>query len=132
MENRKTKMVLVWRNDLKVRRGKYGAQVAHASVAVLVNAMRTLDPCKFILHLKKGGAWDNWLNGRFTKIVVKCKDEAELLSIYAAAQSAKIPSILITDAGLTEFKGNPTNTCVGIGPFWADEIDKITSHLELD
>jgi PTH2 family peptidyl-tRNA hydrolase len=35
------------------------------------------------------------------------------------------------DAGLTEFNGVPTKTCIAIGPNWSDEIDEITGHLKL-
>ena len=42
-----------------------------------------------------------------------------------------IPHALITDAGLTEFHGVPTNTCLGIGPYIAEEIDKFTGNLPL-
>ncbi len=32
---------------------------------------------------------------------------------------------LVTDSGLTEFKGVPTNTCIAIGPDFEDRIDVI-------
>ena len=131
MMDRKVKQVIVWRNDLKVPLGKFGAQISHASKAPIVNAMRTMDPLKFTLHCKKEGAWDTWLNGVFTTIVVGCKDLDELMVLTEKAKDANIPHALIKDAGLTVFDG-PTVTCLGIGPFWADEIDKITGHLRTD
>lgn len=138
------------RKDLKVRRGKEIAQGSHASLGVVLNTMRIV-PKGFIFIIarflfwimkscgyktlffayKENTPWDKWLNGRFTKICVYCKDENELLEIFQKAKDANISSVLITDAGLTEFKGIPTNTCVGIGPYWAEEIDKITGNLPL-
>lgn len=38
---------------------------------------------------------------------------------------------LITDSGKTEFHGEPTDTCLAIGPGEADKIDEITGHLQL-
>jgi len=126
----KVKQVLIWRHDLKVRKGKLAAQIAHASLAVVLNEMRK-DDKTFEFKVEKDSHWDKWLNGRFTKICVYCNSEKELLEIYQKAKEAKIPSVLITDAGLTEFNGVPTNTCVGIGPYWSEEIDKITGHLPI-
>lgn len=127
---KEAKQVIVWRHDLKCRKGKICSQISHASLAVVLNEMRK-DDNTFEFKVEKGSPWDKWLNGRFTKICVYCKDEKELLEIYQKAKEAKIPSVLITDAGLTEFNGVPTNTCVGIGPYWSEEIDKITGHLPL-
>ncbi len=146
-EERHVKQVIVWRKDLKVRKGKMMAQAAHASMAVLLNLMnktqRTesawVEPRGYMPFMKKGlniefnedSYWDIWLNGLFTKICVSCKDEAELLKLHLEAKDANIPTSLITDAGLTEFNGVPTNTCIAIGPYWSEEIDKITKKLKL-
>lgn len=144
------KQVLVFRKDIKVRKGKDIAQGSHGSLGVVLNEMRKkqkgflISTARFLFWIlekngyktlsfsyKKDSHWDKWLNGRFTKICVYCKDEKELIEIYEKAKLANIPSVLITDAGLTEFKGVPTNTCVGIGPFWSSEIDEITGSLPL-
>ena len=131
------KQVIVFRKDLKVRKGKYGAQVAHASLKVILNMM-TLEIDiyersqykKRTLTYAKDSPIDQWINGTFTKIMVSCKNEEELLSLYAQAQEANIPCALIRDAGKTEFK-KPTNTCLAIGPGNDDEINKITDNLPL-
>jgi PTH2 family peptidyl-tRNA hydrolase len=140
------KQVIVIRKDLNMRKGKACAQASHASMAVLLDAMnksqRTdhvemprgyMPYIKYIRHMEfeENSYWDKWLNGRFTKICVSCKDEAELLKLHLAAKDANIPTALITDAGFTEFDGVPTNTCIAIGPYWSEEIDKITGNLKL-
>lgn len=38
---------------------------------------------------------------------------------------------MIEDNGLTEFHGVKTKTCIGIGPWVSEEIDKFTKHLKL-
>jgi len=145
----KVKQVLVWRKDLNCRKGKLISQCSHASLAVILNMMKKLKVeqeqsvfkrmmnkiTKFFwsynLEFEENSYLDQWLNGKFTKITVSCKDEQELLDLYNQAKDAGIPCVLITDAGLTEFNGVPTNTCIAIGPFWNEEIDKITKHLPL-
>lgn len=134
-----TKQIIVIRKDLNMRRGKQISQGAHASMKVF------LDLCekgfsydehlgeikKYTFYYEKGKNWDNWLNGRFTKVVVGCDSEEELLGLYKKATEKKLPCSLITDAGLTEFNGVPTNTCIAIGPCYPEDLDKITGHLKL-
>jgi PTH2 family peptidyl-tRNA hydrolase len=57
--------------------------------------------------------------------------EEELMTIYEKATSAGLEVHLITDSGKTEFHGQPTRTCLAIGPDFAAKIDPITGHLEL-
>jgi hypothetical protein len=58
---------------------------------------------------------------------------AQMLSeqIITKAIEAGLMVSMITDAGLTEFNGVHTKTCIAIGPDWSDEIDPITKHLKL-
>jgi PTH2 family peptidyl-tRNA hydrolase len=135
----KTKQVIVFRKDLQVRKGKFAAQVAHASFKVF------LDLCekgvifddeqgemqKFTFYYKAGTPWDKWLNGLFTKIVVSCENEKELDELYQKAKDKNLPCSMIVDAGLTEFNGVPTKTCIAIGPANSDDIDEITKDLKL-
>jgi PTH2 family peptidyl-tRNA hydrolase len=72
-----------------------------------------------------------WLADKFTKIVVRVESEQELFDIYNKAQAAKLIVSLIQDAGLTEFGGVPTYTCIAIGPAKDEELGPITGHLKL-
>lgn len=134
------KQVIVMRKDLGMRKGKMVAQGAHASLGALLTLFdkikytRDIDQStNYIYECRFGenSILSDWLNGVFTKICVCVNSEEELLDIYKKAQDAGIPCKLITDSGLTEFNGVPTNTCVGIGPYTSDEIDKITGRLQL-
>lgn len=69
-----------------------------------------------------------WIDGSFAKVVLQAKDEHELLTVYDLADDAGLPVYLITDSGRTEFHGVPTNTAISIGPYYADDIDKITGN----
>lgn len=138
------KQVLVWRTDLrntkgqKVRSGKMVAQLAHASLGVILNMMDREETTKMdrsvpvtMFSLCAVGCIRDWLVGRFTKICVTVSSEEELLKVYEEAKIRGIPCVLITDSGLTEFGGKPTNTCVGIGPWTSRDIDEVTGHLML-
>ena len=148
-----TKQVIVFRKDLlkgpnAIRKGKFGAQVAHASLGSLLKLFNRYkqEPIKLGLHgesepgqvqyeysvvFKEKSVLDDWLNDKFTKVVVSVDSEEELLELNKALDETHIPHALITDAGLTEFHGVPTNTCLGIGPYISEEIDKFTGNLPL-
>jgi PTH2 family peptidyl-tRNA hydrolase len=134
-----TKQVLIYRKDLNSRKGKIAAQCAHASVGVLLGMMKKYKDetnllgktNNWMLAVPEDGPICNWLLNKFTKICVSVDSEQDLLDIYQQALDVHLPCCLITDSGLTEFHGVPTNTAVAIGPWYSDKIDKITGHLKL-
>jgi len=126
------KQVIVIRKDLKMRRGKEIAQGAHASMKWLTSRIQqpnTLDPSHHDMNLMP--VEHIWVKGSFKKVCLYVNSEEELLEIHKSAQDIGLLSYLVTDKGLTEFGGVPTNTCIGIGPDFADKIDRITGHLKL-
>lgn len=123
------KQVILVRTDLKMDKGKVGAQVAHASMAaVLRNAMR---PNEKTLVLDLDDRLGPWLSGAFTKVCLKVDNEKDLFYYYDLARQRGMLASVIRDSGRTVFAGVPTYTCVAIGPDNADEIDKITGKLKL-
>ena len=148
-----TKQVIVFRKDLlkgpnAIRKGKFGAQVAHASLGALLKLFNIskkelirlglygdIEPgqihYEYSVTFGENTVLDDWLNGKFTKVVVSVDSDEELLELNKALDETVIPHALITDSGLTEFHGVPTNTCLGIGPYEAEEIDKFTGNLPL-
>jgi len=118
--SKQIKQIIIIRKDLKMRRGKEIAQGAHASQAFLYEYYRTGRQDKLT---------DWWMEQGQTKICLRVESEKELLEVYQAALDAGLKSHIITDAGRTDAgsgKGNPTKTCIAIGPNYADEIDEIT------
>ena len=110
------KQVILVRQDLKLPVGKACAQAAHASVeAVLKSSPKMVKA---------------WREEGMAKIVVKVKDEQELISYFQQAKEADLVASLITDAGRTVIAPG-TKTCVGIGPDEEEKIDKITGKLSL-
>ncbi len=110
------KQIILVRQDLKLPKGKLAAQAAHASVeAVLKSDKKVVEA---------------WRSQGMAKIVLKVKDEKELLSYFQQAKEAGLIAALITDAGRTVIAPG-TKTCVGIGPARESEVDAITGKLGL-
>src|SRR5688572_8023566 len=121
------------RKDLGMRKGKLIAQGSHASMAFLANYGQNImdDGEGPVLCTPLSEVQARWIREAFTKICVYVKSEEELLAVHQAALDAGLVSHLITDKGLTEFNNVPTNTCIAIGPDYADKIDAVTGNLEL-
>ena len=122
------KQVIVMRHDLKMRRGKQIAQGAHASMSFLC---RRLQEAGSVSLDGLTDAQRAWLTGAFAKVCCRVDSEEELMQIHDKALEAGLEVHLITDSGRTEFHGQPTRTCLAIGPDEADKIDAITGHLQL-
>lgn len=122
------KQVIVMRHDLKMRRGKQIAQGAHASMAFLTRRLQNSPSIS--IHDFSPNA-QGWIKGAFAKVCVRCNSEEELLAIHDKAIEFGLEAYLITDSGRTEFHGQPTRTCLAIGPDEASKIDQVTGHLEL-
>lgn len=134
------KQVIVIRKDLNMRRGKSEAQAAHASMKVLLDMMKFSfhpdkthmnDEVSYTLNVPYQGPINEWVEGSFTKICLSVDSEEELIQLYDQAKEAEIPCSMIIDAGKTEFGGVPTKTCIAIGPWHSEEINKITGYLKL-
>jgi len=143
--SQETKQVIVIRKDLRTKNGqklpmgKEGAQIAHAAMAFLGRqfeshlAARPFKKDRNVptyITIPVHEAEASWFVNSYRKVVVVANDEAELLEIYEKAKAAGLEAHLITDSGYTCFE-EPTHTCVGIGPDFADRIDPITGHLKL-
>ena len=135
------KQVIVVRKDLNMRKGKIAAQVAHASMKVWFDRMiagfgiddSTDSPTEYTINLESGLTPEmiEWKEDLFTKIVVGCDGEEHLHLIAKKCELENIPYALIQDAGLTEFHGIPTYTCIAVGPADSGDIDKITGGFKL-
>jgi len=117
------KQVMVYRRDLKMRKGKIAAQCAHASMAVF---FRRDEGPEDRLEVPLDGPMTVWAKGRFAKVVLSVETEDDLLEVARLAEARGLPCAVITDSGKTEFGGVPTRTTVALGPAAAEEIDAIT------
>lgn len=122
------KQVIVIRKDLNMPSGKLAAQVSHASMATITNRLEQTDNGYFLNtndnYLKE------WLENRFTKVVLYVKSEKALLDVYQKAINKGLNVYLIEDAGFTIFD-KPTKTCLSIGPCLQDDLIGVTDKLQL-
>ena len=101
-------------------RGKLAAQVAHASVAALLEA--PVD------------ARRAWLEEGMPKVVLRCESEQELLALEAAAERAGLSTWSggrVSSAGDSVLVAAGTVTCLGLGPASIEAIDALTGGLKL-
>jgi len=108
------KQVILVRKDLKMNPGKLASQVAHASLEAAL----------------KSNKLKEWQKKGTKKVILKVKDEKELLYYYDLAKKNNLTNALIKDAAKTFFKV-PTLTCLAIGPDKEEKIDKITRELKI-
>ncbi|MEM3543448.1 MAG: peptidyl-tRNA hydrolase Pth2 [Candidatus Micrarchaeia archaeon] len=112
------KQVIIFREDLKIGKGKLAAHAAHAAVIGFLK-----------IENKNKQLTTEWLNSGQKKVILKVKTESDLISLYEKIKNT-IPSELIRDAGLTQVEPG-TITCLVIGPWYDEEIDKYTKNLKL-
>lgn len=110
------KQVILVRQDLKLPKGKLGAQVAHASVEAVLKSDKT-----------KVNKWR--ITGQ-KKVVLKVTSKDELVKYKNMAEKSGLITALITDAGKTVVAPG-TMTCLGIGPDEEEKIDKVTGSLKM-
>ena len=130
------KQVIVVPNHLrsKLRHGKLAAQCCHASMAAFLSGHHispVTDSSYHALTLEMEKARYEWITNSFTKVVLKCENEEELLAIAEKCKrNSEIPHALITDSGRTVFS-EPTITCLGIGPLPTSILNPLIGHLKL-
>lgn len=130
MSKNEPKQVIIVRKDLNMRKGKIAAQSAHASMSAILNYASPIYEGEIKINVEKTVVRE-WITGLHTKVCVSVDSEEELLEIYNKAKDSGLNASIIKDAGLTEFNGVATLTCVAIGPDYPENIDPITKHLKL-
>ncbi len=110
------KQAIVVRSDLGMGKGKVAAQASHACLAAYKKA--------------SAHARGKWEAGGSEKIVLKVGSERELAEVFEAGRRAKLPCVLVKDAGRTQIPSG-TATAVAVGPALEAEVDAITGKLKL-
>jgi peptidyl-tRNA hydrolase len=107
-----SKMIgVVLRKDIKMGKGKFSAQTAHAIVSLIP---------------QKGLKWD--FNEKPIEIWT-VKGEDTLLGIYRKAQKQEINSSIIQDAGKTQLDPG-TRTAIGLGPINEAIFDRLMCEFD--
>ncbi len=117
--DKEIKQVIILRKDLKMSPGKMVAQGSHASLMSFLHTQQVYPDVT-----KK------WLFEGQTKIVLKVKDEEEFNDIRLKLKKSHLPFDVVKDAGQTQVPPG-SETAIGIGPYYTDEINKVTYKLKL-
>lgn len=141
------KQMIVMRRDLKMRKGKIAAQAGHACVEAVLMALareHRLDQVRLAtaedgsptwVYLDADGtprtALSDWFDAGVAKVCVYVDSEEALLDIADQGRERGFAVALIRDAGLTEFHGEATYTCLAFEPLRAEDVDPITGELPL-
>lgn len=113
------KMVLVVRQDLRMRAGKIASQCAHAATGTYAELMRS-----------QQSLLRRWEQCGQAKIVVTCKNQQEMNNLKGAAESIGLPTFLVADAGRTQVLAG-SRTVLAIGPGEKALVDSVTGKLHL-
>lgn len=153
------KQIIIARKDLNMSAGKLAAQVSHASIAFLTNAIRnscsqniTYKPndktyyyspndidCYYFAELAfDKNLFEQWINCSFTKCVLEAKNKNQLLKAEKLANELGLISnkdyFCIYDDCRTELipeENGRTLTCIGFKPMDSEFIDKIGKKYQL-
>ena len=134
-------MMIVMRRDLKMRKGKIAAQAGHACVDAILLALHKEGRMNDLKVSNNGIAFNDtdkpsstlsdWFTNGCAKVCVYVDSESELLDIANKAFEKGIIASVITDAGMTEFHGVPTRTCLALEPLPTETADELTGNLPL-
>lgn len=151
------KQIIIARKDLGMSPGKLAAQVSHGSMAFLTTKIResstllTSDmqeafglygetspfyACNFSID---ADLYDQWINGAFTKCVLRAKNRNNLLKAKEMAENLGMTEgkdfFLIRDNCYTELEPEDedgrTLTCIGFRPMDSEVIDQIGKKYHL-
>ena len=118
-QGKEIKQAIIIRKDLGMSNGKMIAQASHASLmSFLIVEKRAPDIAK------------EWLKKGETKIVLKVNKLEEFEAIKNELKTSRLPHAIVRDAGQTQVPPG-SETAIGVGPYYAEDIDKITGKLKL-
>ncbi len=132
----KAKQMIVMRRDLKMRKGKIAAQAGHACVDAVLKALAargtTLgEDGEPVFAAGDDSALAAWFSAGVAKVCVYVDGEKALLDVAEQGMDEGFVVSLVRDAGITEFHGEPTYTCLAFEPLFPEQVDPITGDLPL-
>ena len=136
------RQLIIARRDLEMSAGKLASQVAHASMAFIVNRLEvepTLDTeveASFTMPVE---VWTDWFNDSITKTVCAAKNRNQLMRAISLAEEQGLREgrdfFLIYDACYTELEPEEENgstlTCIGFRPLPDEVAHKISKKYQL-
>ena len=124
-----------------MRKGKIAAQAGHACIDAVLMALskegrfsdfEMRDEGIVLKNSEKPSTpLSDWFAYGCAKVCVYVDSEEALLYIAEKAKNEGVIASVITDAGMTEFHGVPTKTCLALEPLPAEIADQLTGDLPL-
>lgn len=138
------RQIIIARKDLNMGAGKLAAQVAHASNAFMINAIRNNYRNDIaVVDIIDREIFDNWINGIFIKTVCQAKNKNHLMKAVTIAKELGLKERedfwLIKDNCLTDLEPEEidengvgrTLTCIGFKPLPTEIAHKISKKFHL-
>ena len=133
------KQIIIARKDLNMSPGKLAAQVSHGSMAFLNCFIRNnADSDGHVNAWVDEEIFHNWIQGEFTKCVLKAKNKKQLLKAQTMAEELGMKEgedfWLIRDNCHTELEpeeDGKTLTVIGFKPMDSEIIDQIGKKYQL-
>ena len=141
------KQIIIARKDLNMSAGKLAAQVAHGSMAFLINMIKNNynkwvtsdDETYYTSELTfDAETYEQWIDSEFTKCVLKAKNKSQLLKAKTIAEEIglkeNVDFWLIKDNCHTELEpeeDGTTLTVIGFRPLDLEIADKIGKRFQL-
>ncbi|KAM6543166.1 hypothetical protein CsatB_007613 [Cannabis sativa] len=113
------KMVLIVRQDLKMKSGKIASQCAHAATGMYAELMQS-----------RRSLLKQWEQCGQPKIVLTCKNQQEMNKLKEEADSIGLPTFVVADAGRTQVSSG-SRTVLAIGPGPKVIIDSVSGKQNL-
>ena len=143
------RQIIIARKDLNMNPGKLAAQVAHASLAFISNAIRNCMECSslsqnYLISLKiPKDVYERWFCGIFTKTVCEAKNRGQIMKAVSIAKEIGLKEgtdfFLIKDVCLTDLEPEEIDengqgrilTCIGFRPLDDETAWKISRKFQL-
>ncbi|MCM1217375.1 MAG: peptidyl-tRNA hydrolase [Lachnospiraceae bacterium] len=147
------KQLIIARKDLNMGPGKLSAQVAHASMAFLMDKIKrnAFSISNLVLRAapeREGvnvnlafdaATYEEWFLGDYTKVVCGARDKKRLLKAIERAEELgmqeNVDFWVIKDKCYTDLEpeeeDGTTITCIGFRPMDGDTIEKISKKYQL-
>jgi peptidyl-tRNA hydrolase len=122
------KMVIVVRKDLSMRKGKFAAQVASASMQFLIDNNESARGDE--LHVKMSHEEAIWLRGMMSRVIAIIDTESALKDLILKAELKGVPVYPVYDSRVTP-EGDKTLTCAAFGPAEGDDVSMILGKLKV-
>lgn len=122
------KQVIVFRKDVKIRKGKLASLASQASAKFIIENNEADRNDELFVKLSQEEV--QWIKESFPKAVLGIDSATELTDLAFRAELLGINVYSVFDEKLTKADRSAYPICVALGPDDEELINQITSHLK--